>query len=49
MSVYTEEAVGKLNKKELINILLSLQNKVECANNKSLNQVRQMNPKFSQL
>ena len=48
MSIYTEEALDKLNKKELITILLSLQSKVESANNEILVQVRQLNKKFSQ-
>ena len=49
MSVYPEEALDKLNKKELITILLLLQSKVEFANNEILDQVRQLNKKFSQL
>ena len=49
MSIYTEEALDKLNKKELITILLSLQSKVESVNNEILHQVRQLNQKFSQL
>ena len=43
MSIYTEEALDKLNKKELITILLSLQSNVESANNEIVDQVRQMN------
>ena len=49
MSVYTKEVLEKLNKKELITILLSLQSKVVSANNKILDQVRQLNQEFSQL
>ena len=49
MSIYIEEALDKLNKKELITILLSLQRKVESANNEILDQVRQVNQKFSHL
>ena len=49
MSIYTEEALDKLNKKELITILLSLQSKVESANNETLDQVRRLNQKFNQL
>ena len=49
MSIYTEKALDKLNKKELITILLSLQSKVESANNEILDQVRQLNQEFSQL
>ena len=49
MSIYTKEALDKLNKKELITILLSPQSKVESANNKILDQIRQLNQKFSQL
>ena len=43
MPIYTEEALDKLNKKELITILLSLQSKVESANNEIVDQVRQLN------
>ena len=46
MLIYTEEALGKLNKKELITILLSLESKVESASNEVLDQVRQLNQKF---
>ena len=49
MSIYTKEGLDKLNKKELITVLLSLQNKVEFANNEILDQLRQLNQKFSQL
>ena len=49
MSIYTEEALDKSNKKELITILLPLQSKVESANNEILEQVHQLNQKFSQL
>ena len=49
MSIYTEEALDKLNKTELITILLSLQSKVESVHNEILDQVRQLNQKFSQL
>ena len=49
MTIYTEKAFDKLNKKELIIIILSLQSKVESANNKIFDQVRQLNQKFSQL
>ena len=37
--IYTEEALGKLNKKALITVLLSLQSKVESAYNEILDQV----------
>ena len=49
MSSYTKEALDKLNKKELITILLSRQRKVKSANNEILDQVHQLNQKFSQL
>ena len=49
MSIYNEEVLDKLDKKELITILLSLQIKVKSANNEILDQVRQLNQKFSQL
>ena len=38
--IYTEEALGKLKKKALITVLLSLQSKVESAYNEILDQVR---------
>ena len=49
MSIYTEEALDKLNKKELITILMSLQSKVESADHEILDQVHQLNQKFNQL
>ena len=49
MPIYTEEALDKLNKKELITFLLSLQSSVESANNKIIDEVRQLNQKFNQL
>ena len=49
MSIYTEEALDKLNKKELITILLLLLSNVESGNNEIVDQVRQLNQKFSQL
>ena len=49
MSIYTEETLDKLNKKELVTFLLSLQSKAESANNEILDQVPQLNQKFSQL
>ena len=49
MWIYTKETLDKLNKKELITILLSLRSKVESANNEVFDQVRQLNQKFSQL
>ena len=49
MWIYTEEALDKLNKKELINTLLSLRSKVESANKIISDQVRQLNQRFSQL
>ena len=49
MPIYTEEALDKLNKKELITFLLSLQSSVESANNEIIDEVRQLNQKFNQL
>ena len=49
MWIYTEEALDKLNKMELIIILLPLQSKMESANNEIVDQVRQLNQKLSQL
>ena len=48
MSIYTEDVLDKLNKKELITILLSLQSKGKSANNEVIDQVSQLNQKFSQ-
>ena len=44
MSICTKKALGKLNKRDL-----SLQSKVESANNGILEELCKMNPKFSQL
>ena len=49
MSIYTEDVLDKLNKKELITILLSLQSKGKSANNEVIDQVSQLNQKFSQI
>ena len=49
MWIYTEEALDKLNKMELIIILLPLQSKMESANNEIVDQVHQLNQKLSQL
>ena len=40
MSIYTEEVLDKSSEKELISIPLTLQNKVESANNDILKEVR---------
>ena len=49
MSIYNGKAWDKLNKWKLIPILLSLQRKVESANNDILEEVYKLNQKFSQL
>ena len=49
MSIYNGKALDKLNKWKLIPILLSLQRKVESANNDILEEVYKLNQKFSQL
>ena len=49
MSQYTEETLDKMLKKELIPIVLSLQNKIIEDNNTMLQQMRNFNDNFAKL
>ena len=52
MATYTNESLDKLYKKDLIPIVLSLQNKFNEANNSKtelLNEMRKLNDKFDKL
>ena len=52
MATYTNESLDKLYKKDLIPIVLSLQNKLNEANNsktESLDEIRKLNDKFDKL
>ena len=49
MSQYTEETLDKMLKKELIPIVLSLQNKIIEDNNTMLQQMRNFNNNFAKL
>ena len=49
MSQYTEEALDKMLKRELIPIVLSLQNKITEDNNAMLQEMRKFNDKFAKL
>ena len=48
MATYSEEPLDKLLKKDIINIVLSLQTKME-SNTKILKEVRKLNDKFTNL
>ena len=52
MATYTNESLDKLYKKDLIPIVLSLQNKLDEANNSTtelLDDIRKLNDKFDKL
>ena len=49
MSQYTEETLDKMLKKELIPIVLPLQNKITEDNNTMLQQMRKFNDNFAKL
>ena len=49
MSQYTEEALDKMLKRELIPIVLSLQNKITEDNNAMLQEIRKFNDNFAKL
>ena len=46
---YTEEVLDKLNKRELIGMVISLQSKETEKNDLILEEIRKLNDKFSQL
>ena len=49
MVTYTNESLQSINKKDMIPIVLSLQNKLDQANNKVLEEIRKLNDNFSKL
>ena len=49
MTTYSEEALGKLNKDDLIGIALSIQSKMESSNAKVLEKLKLLNDKFNKL
>ena len=49
MTTYSEEALGKLNKDDLIGIALSIQSKMESSNAKVLEKLKLLNDKLNKL
>ena len=49
MTTYTNGSLQNINKKDLISIILSLQNKFEEVNNNVLVEMRKLNESFSKL
>ena len=49
MATYTNESLQNINKKDLIPMILSLQNKLEEVNNNVLVEIRKLNESFSKL
>ena len=49
MATYTNESLQSINKKDMITIVLSLQNKLNQANNKVLEETLKLNDNFSKL
>ena len=49
MAAYTNESLQSINKKEMIPIVLSSQNKLNQINNKVLEEIRKLNDNFSKL
>ena len=49
MATYTNESLKSVNKKEMIPIVLSLQNKLDQANKKVLEEIWKLNNNFSNL
>ena len=49
MATYTNESLQSINKKDMITIVLSLQNKLDQANNKVLEETLKLNDNFSKL
>ena len=49
MASHTEESLDKLLKKDLINLVLTLQNKLETANVEVLEEIRKINDNFEKL
>ena len=49
MATYTNESLQSINKKDMILIVLSLQNKLDQVNNKVLAEIRKLSNNFSKL
>ena len=49
IATYTNESLQSINEKDMIPIVLSLQNKLDQANNKVLEEIRKLNDNFSKL
>ena len=49
MAAYTEEALDKLSKKNVIDLVLVLQNKLETGNTEVLDEIRKLNANFAKL
>ena len=49
MAAYTNESLQSINKKDMIPIVLSFQNKLDQANNKVLEEIRKLKNNFSEL
>ena len=49
MVAHTNESLQNINKKDMIPITLSLQNKLDEANNRVLEEIRKLNDNFSKL
>ena len=49
MATYTNESLQSINKKDMIPIVLSFQNKLDQANNKVLEEIRKLDDNFSKL
>ena len=49
IATYANESLQSINKKDIIPIVLSLQNKLDQANSKVLEEIRELNDNFSKL
>ena len=49
MATYTNESLEKINKRDMINIVLSLQSKLDEANNRVVQEVRKLSDAFLKL
>ena len=49
MAAYANESLQSINKKDMIPIILSFQNKLDQANNKVLEEIRKLKNNFSEL
>ena len=49
MTAYTNKSLQSINKKDMIPTALSLQNKLDQANNKVMEEIRKLNNNFSKV